>query len=333
MAGSILIESAREVYRTGVRRGGTLFCGDVREVLSDKRMLRRRGNIDLIFTSPPFPLNRKKKYGNLQGQDYVDWLAGLAPLFGKLLSKRGSIVIELGNGWEKGTPTMSTLPLEALLAFKKQGGFSLCQEFIVYNPARLPSPAQWVNIERCRLKDATTRLWWLAKTPRPKANNKRVLTGYSKSMQKLLERGTYNSGPRPSEHSISDQSFLTNNGGAIPPNFLMQSIGDLLPEILDALPQLHGVLAIPNTRSTDPYIDYCREHGLTVHPARMPVDLARFFVEFLTDPGDFVLDPFAGSNTTGFAAEEAGRRWIAIERDEQYAIASAARFDLDSAEL
>ncbi|MGA8658793.1 MAG: DNA methyltransferase, partial [Chthoniobacterales bacterium] len=50
------------------------------------------GQVDLIFTSPPFPLNNKKKYGNEQGDAYVEWLAAFAPLFKKTLKPKGSIV-------------------------------------------------------------------------------------------------------------------------------------------------------------------------------------------------------------------------------------------------
>jgi len=247
-------------------------------------------------------------------------------LLKELVTEDGSIVIELGNGWEKGQPTMSTLSIEALLEFKKRGALHLCQEFICYNPARLPSPAQWVNIERCRVKDAFTRVWWMSPTARPKANNRQVLTGYSESMRRLLEKGTYNPGPRPSEHHIGAKSFLADNRGAIPPNFLVAGIEELLPDVLNALPQLHGVLSIANTAASDAYQDHCRNNGITFHPARMPPKLAEFFVKLLTSRGDLVLDPFAGSNTTGFVAETLARRWVSIEKSEGYCLASKARF-------
>jgi site-specific DNA-methyltransferase (cytosine-N4-specific) len=46
----------------------------------------------------------------------------------------------------------------------------------------------------------------------------------------------------------------------------------------------------------------------------------------LTEPGDTVLDIFAGSNTTGEAAERLGRKWIALEPNQDYLIGSAFRF-------
>jgi site-specific DNA-methyltransferase (cytosine-N4-specific) len=54
--------------------------------------------------------------------------------------------------------------------------------------------------------------------------------------------------------------------------------------------------------------------------------LPEFFINFLTEPGDTVLDIFAGSNTTGAAAEVSRRNWIAFEENKSYLAASAFRF-------
>jgi len=228
---------------------------------------------------------------------------------------------------------MSTHVLEAFLRFLKKGDLHLCQEFIWYNPARLPSPVEWVNKERSRVKDAFTRIWWMSPTPRPKADNRKVLREYSPSMKRLIKTGKYNAGARPSEHHIGSESFKTDNNGAIPPN-----VGgvDALPS-LDRVITPHGfaeylqettnLLKAANTLSSDVYRQFCLERGVPVHPARMPSTLVEFFVKFLTDEGDLVLDPFAGSNTTGAVAEDLGRRWISIEANWTYAAHSIGRFD------
>ena len=291
----------RLAYKT---KFGSAYEGTAEEVLQSQAMRRHRGSVNLIFTSPPFPLNRKKRYGNLQGPEYLQWLAAFAPVFREFLDPAGSIVIEMGNSWEPNRPAMSTLALEALLAFMHKGEFVLCQQFVWHNPARLPSPAQWVNVERIRVKDAFTHLWWMAKTDRPKANNRRVLKAYSASMEHLLRTQKYNPGSRPSEHHIGETSFLVDNQGAIPSN----------------------VISLANTHATSDYLEHCRSNSLPPHPARMPPQLAEFFIKFLTEPGDLVLDPFAGSNTTGSAAERLGRRWIAVEPDAGYISGSNGRF-------
>lgn len=291
----------RKAYETD---RGLALHGKVEDFLASDYVKEYAGKVQLIFTSPPFPLNRKKKYGNVRGDDYVGWLADFAPRFLKLLKPTGSIVIEMGNAWEQGLPVMSTLALRALLRFLSRGRLHLCQQFVCYNPARLPTPAQWVNVQRIRVKDAFTHLWWMSPSPRPKASNRRVLKEYSAAMKRLLERGKYNAGSRPSQHNIGARSFLTNNGGAIPSN----------------------VLTVANTRTGDQYQQYCKRYGFEPHPARMPEQVPAFFIKFLTQPGDIVADPFAGSNTTGAVAEQLERKWLAVEASGEYLKASKGRF-------
>lgn len=283
---------------------GKCFHGNVEDILKEKSFQKYKGKISLIFTSPPFPLNRKKKYGNLNGNQYVDWLTKITTELKDYLADDGSLVIEIGNSWEEHEPIMSTLPLETLLAIKTKGKFKLCQQFVWFNTAKLPSPAQWVNIERTRVKDSFTSIWWLSKTANPKANNKNVLEEYSDSMKRLLKTKKYNSGRRPSEHDIGEKSFLTNNGGAIPSN----------------------VLIAANTASNSDYLNCCKEKGITPHPARMPNFIAEFFIKFLTAKNDLVLDPFSGSNTTGEISESLKRKWLSIEVDENYIKGSKLKF-------
>lgn len=283
---------------------GKMYCGKIEDFLASAVAKKYEGKVQLIFTSPPFPLNRKKAYGNRKGQAFTKWLADLAPRFKKLLTPTGSIVMEMGNAWEPGRPVMSVLALESLLQFLKRGDLNLAQQFVCYNPARLPSPAQWVNVDRIRVKDAYTHIWWMSPQDRPYANNRKVLKPYSQAMLDLLRTKKYNSGRRPSQHRIGKKSFLTNNKGAIPPN----------------------VLTVSNTSTGDVYQNYCREHRLKPHPARMPVALPEFFIKFLTRKSALVLDPFGGSNTTGAVAQRLQRRWITVEPNEEYVVSSRSRF-------
>lgn len=288
-------------YKT---RLGRMYQGLAEDVLRSRKLKPFEGKVQLIFTSPPFPLNRKKKYGNVKGDPYISWLAGFAEIFNKYLTRNGSIVIEMGNAWESGSPIMSTLALRSLIAFHDLGNFHLCQQFIVYNPARLPSPAQWVTVERIRVKDAFTHVWWMSPSMKPKASNRRVLTEYSDSMKRLLATKKYNAGRRPSEHNIGATSFLKNNKGSISSNVLIAS----------------------NTNSNDNYQNFCRAKGIEPHPARMQSKVVEFFIKFLTNTNDIVLDPFAGSNTTGSIAESLGRKWISIEPLKSYIQGSKGRF-------
>lgn len=293
-----------------------MLHGKVEDALRSDHLQAVKGSVNLIVTSPPFPLVRKKRYGNETGEAYLAWLESLAAPLAELLADDGSIVIEIGNAWEEGSPIMSTLPLEALLAFKRAAKLNLCQHVICHNPARLPSPAAWVNLKRARLKDSFTHVWWMSKAEFPKADNRRVLNPYSADMKKLLKKQKYNAGTRPSGHVISETGFLTDHGGAIGPNVL-DLTGDHYPEAL---------LKFTGTKWDAGYRSYCKANGLAAHPARMQSSLAAFFIQFLTDEGDLVVDPFGGSNTTGSVAEELSRRWIAVEADDTYVEGSKGRF-------
>ena len=181
----------------------------------------------------------------------------------------------------------------------------MAEEFFWFNPAKLPSPIEWVNKRKIRAKDSVNTVWWLSKSDYPKADVRRVLVPYSDRMKKLHQNPEkyYTPKMRPSGHDIS-AGFAADNGGAIPSNLLQ----------------------IPNTESSSQYLRISKALGVETHPARFPVKLPAFFIDFLTDPGDLVLDIFAGSNTTGFAAEIVRRRWLAFEEKHQYLAASIFRF-------
>lgn len=198
------LRTLKPLYST---RHGRMFVSKIEDALATRPLRAIEGKVDLLVTSPPFPLVTKKRYGNETGESYLAWLEGLAPQLAKLVSKQGSIVVEIGNSWVSGRPIMSTLSIEALLAFKKAANLHLCQHLICHNPARLPGPAQWVNVERIRLKDSFTHIWWMSKSDRPKADNRKVLIAYGECMKRLLARKKYNSGRRPSGHVISKSGF------------------------------------------------------------------------------------------------------------------------------
>lgn len=277
---------------------GEAYLGDISEVLPRLP----DASVNLIMTSPPYALHFKKEYGNVDQGKYIEWFLPFARQFHRLLKEDGSLVIDIGGAWQPGQPTRSLYHFELLIALCRQVGFHLAQEFFWYNPAKLPSPAEWVNVRKVRVKDAVECLWWLSKTPWPKANNQNVLQEYSPDMLRLLERG-YRAKERPSGHRIT--SKFKDNGGSIPPN----------------------LITCGNNDANGHYLSRCNETGKKPHPARYPQAVPLFFINFLTDPGDLVLDPFAGSNTTGEAAEGRGRRWVAVEKDEEYLETSKFRFE------
>lgn len=323
LEGSLPVQVPKQVRVGHTNRSGQYLIGDVEAALKSEAVKKVRGKVNLILTSPPFPLNHKKSYGNLSGQAYLNWIRRLVPKLSQLLAPDGSIVVEIGNSWEPGRPIQSLLHLKVLMAFVEapRSHLRLCQQFVCYNPARLPSPAQWVTVDRIRTTDSFTHVWWMARTDYPKADNKRVLRPYSPDMLQLIRNGKYNDGKRPSEHHIKPKSFLSNRGGSIAHNFF--ELAQLEPHRDVRLP---NAFSFSNTASNDHYSRLCRKMDITPHPARMPIGMAAFFVQFLTEPGDLVFDPFAGSNTTGAVAASLSRRWLSIDVNSNYAKHSKLRF-------
>lgn len=303
--------------------------------LGDSVMLMKQledESVDLICTSPPFALLRQKGYGNVVAKEYVDWFRPFAEQFKRILKPEGSLVIDLGGSWIKGLPYRSLYHYEFLLELCRpveeggEFGFFLAQELYWYNPAKLPTPAEWVTVRRTRVKDAVNTVWWLRPSAVKdekdgKVSNRRVLKPYSQAQKHLMKNG-YTPKLRPSEHDISDK-FGRNNGGAIPPNILEDRDSD--HEIGDSIPV--NVVAASNTSSNDRYQRRSRETGAKRHPARFPKALPEFIIGLTTEEGDLVLDPFAGSNTTGQVAQEMARCYLAFELDEEYLKSSRFRFD------
>ena len=286
------------LYKT---RKGKAVVGDSLELMKSMP----DNSVNLLMTSPPFALSRPKEYGNKDQADYIDWILEFTKEVQRIITEDGSFVIDLGGAYQKGSPIRSLYNYRLLIRMCDEQGWKLAEEFFWYNPAKLPSPIEWVNKRKIRAKDSVNTVWWLSKSDFPKADVKNVLTEYSDRMKKLIKDSSkyYKPKMRPSGHDISE-SFGIDNGGAIPSNLLQ----------------------IPNTESNSQYLKYCKDLGIKGHPARFPSKLPEFFIKFLTDENDLVLDIFAGSNTTGWTAQQLGRRWLAFELDHQYLSASVLRF-------
>jgi site-specific DNA-methyltransferase (cytosine-N4-specific) len=288
----------RPFYETKL---GKAYLGDALQLMKSIS----GDSVSLIVTSPPFPLTfqKKKPYGSVKVDQYVSWFLNYAQEFKRVLRPDGSLVIDIGGVWNKGLPTRNLYQYHLLIGLCEQLNFHLAQDFYWYNPGALPAPAEWVNVRRLRVKCAVNHVWWLSKTPWPKADNRKVLKEYSDDMLRLLKRG-YRTKTRPSGHNITPK-FSRNHGGAIPPNLIESG----------------------NNDSNGYYIKKCLESKLPVHPARFPRALPDFFIRLCTNPGDLVMDPFAGSNVTGEASERLNRRWIAIELVNEYLEGSKFRFE------
>lgn len=280
---------------------GAAYIGDSKELLAELP----DGSINLVMTSPPFALQRQKAYGNLDQHEYIDWFLDFARLVHRKLKNDGSFVVDFGGAYMKGVPARSLYNFRVMIRMVDELGFFLAEDFYWFNPSKLPSPIEWVNKRKLRVKDSVNTVWWFSKTEWPKSDITKVLAPYSDRMKKLIEDPDkfYTPKLRPSGHDIGT-GFAKDNGGAIPPNLLQ----------------------ISNSESNGQYLSGCKAVGVKGHPARFPTKLPEFFIRMLTDPDDLVVDIFGGSNTTGQVAEAEGRRWMTFEALAEYVGASAFRF-------
>lgn len=253
------------------------------------------GSVRLLLTSPPYALNTRKAYGNERQDDYVDWLCRIVEALMPVMAADGSIVLNLGDAWTKNSPTVSLYQERAVIALHERLGLHLCQRLLWHNPSALPVPTNYVGIQRIRLKNAVETLWWLSPSEHPRADNRAILEPYSKRMRDLIDAGGAGRAKRPSGHAQREGSFSVDNGGSIAPN----------------------IFRIPNS-GDHAYVAACREAGLPVHPARMPLELARRIVSFLSEEGELVMDPFGGSGTTAKAAQDLRRLWITSDQSREY---------------
>ena len=276
---------------------GACYQGDCRQLLAELPA----ESVQLVFTSLPYALRREKPYGNPATSEYIAWLMPIAAQIRRVLSHDGSFVMDIGGAWNAHRPTRSLMPYA--MTVEMGSLFELCQDFYWHKTRAMPCPIEWVCRQRVRCKEAITWLQWWAKTPYPYCDQRAVLVPYTRPVTGIRP------GKRPSGHAVRGDTWR-DNGGAIPPN----------------------VFALAGVDTNDPYYHRCQAAGLEVHPCRMPPALPDFFARFLTRPGDLVLDPFAGSNTTGQVAEQLGRRWLGFELRDEYVAGSRLRFEAAPAE-
>lgn len=292
-----LLPSRTPFYST---QRGAAYVGDSLDLMR----LMPNASVAAVITSPPYALHFKKEYGNVEKTEYVDWFLPFAKEIKRVLKEDGSFVLNIAGSYNPGLPTRSLYHFKLLIALCEEVGFHLAQECFWYNPAKLPAPAEWVNVRRIRIKDSVEHVWWLSPSAWPYANNRSVLTPYSDDMKRLMKNGC-RATKRPSGHNIT-YKFSADRGGSIPSNLIERG----------------------NNESNSAYIRHCKKLGIKVHPARFPAALPEFFIRLTTEEDSLVLDPFAGSNTTGWVAELMSRYWIAIEIDKAYVRDSAIRFGM-----
>lgn len=286
-----------------VTRSGLAFFGDssVLPELFD-------GEIDLIITSPPYLLTKDRCYGNIgtNQEDYVNNLVVMAENWMRMLAPGGSIVLNIGPSYVPDSGHQSLHTERLLIALEDKLGLHLVQRFTWWSPNKMVT-GHWVCNKRKHVVNSTEP--FLVLSPDPKninACNKRVLSQYSEKFKKMIKSAAARKPAKTFKPSgqVDSESFYFDRGGSIPHDLL---------------------IATPESGSSS-YSKLCKEAGLPRHPAILPDDISRFFIEFLTNKDGVVADPFAGSFKACREAEDVGRHWVGCEMVKEFLDGARFRF-------
>lgn len=268
-------------------------------------------SVALTLCSPPYPLRKPRAYGNPDAADYVDFICRAIEPILKWLIPGGTIALNVSNDiFEPGTPARSLYRERLVIAMADRLGLSKLDELVWSTPDKAPGPVQWASKTRQQLNVGYEPVYLFTNDPLASiADNRRVLAPHSERHRALIAAGGERRVRSNSDgaYQLRHGSYARETSGRIPRNVL--TFG-------------HAC------RSQRLVKQAARDRGLQVHGAPMPLALADFLVRYLSRPGDLVLDPMAGTLTTGEAAERNGRRWLCIERIWDYLAAGAHRFGL-----
>ncbi|EAZ97475.1 site-specific DNA-methyltransferase [Marinobacter sp. ELB17] len=277
--------------------------------LNDDVLNALNAPITLVLTSPPYPLQTARAYGNPNLNQYIDFVVESLRPIAKHLEPGGSICLNLSNDiFEPGIPARSLYRERLVIALADELKLWKMDELIWHNPCKPPGPIAWASKKRNQLNVAWEPVYWFTNNPAlVKSDNRRVLQPHSERHLKLIEAGG-----TASARTASDNAYRTRKGAYGKPT-------------AGKIPR--NILTFPhNCPAQSRYKKAARELGIAPHGAPFPLSLATFLIRFLTEPGDLVIDPFAGSLTTGDAAQREGRRWLMIECMWEYLRAGATRF-------
>jgi site-specific DNA-methyltransferase (cytosine-N4-specific) len=263
------------------------------------------GSVQLLLTSSPYPLVRNRDYDNgaWGPARFMDTMLTHCDAMKQKLTANGSMVLNLGNCYNPGSPTLNTYQEELVIALRNMG-YWLCGKQTWFNPGK-PKTTSYVTKTRERLGLGTEVYFWFSPSQHPKASNLNVLEPYSeRHLRTIAAGGQRFNGLSGSRQGHPGLRYRTDNGGRIPFDFIQ--CGSEGP--------------------SGPYGRYCKARGLPLHPARMPARPANFWIRFTTDPGDVVADPFGGSLQVAAQAEALGRHFFTSDYTLEYLRGGTSRF-------
>lgn len=235
--------------------------------------------IDLIVTSPPYADCRKKSYGGIHPDNYVQWFLPLSKELRRVLKPEGSFILNIKEKATNGE--RHTYVIELILEMRKQG-WLWTEEYIWHK--KNCYPGKWPN----RFRDAWERCLHFTKQSKFKMYQEQVMVPVGSWAQKRLSRLS------PTDLKRDESKSLSGFGKNIS-NWVGR-------EMVYPTNVLHFATECSNKN----------------HSAAFPIALPMWFIKLFTDEGDIVLDPFMGSGTTALACKELNRNYIGVEIKKEY---------------
>jgi len=255
-----------------------LLLGD-----SNKQLTRLASDsVQLVVTSPPYADQRKKTYGGVHPDDYVDWFLPITRELLRVLKPRGTFVLNIKEKAVQGE--RHTYVLDLIKAMREQG-WLWTEEFIWHK--KNSYPGKWPN----RFRDSWERLLQFNKAKQFDMYQEAVMVPVGDWAKERLSNLSATDKVR--DESRSESGFGKNVSNWVGRHMVYPT----------------NVLHMATE---------CNNQG---HSAVFPRQLPAWFIKLFTVPGDTVLDPFAGSGTTLFVAREMGRKAIGIELVPEYVAA------------
>ena len=272
------------------RDSDQIVAGDCRTILP----LLPDTSVDLIVTSPPYADQRKKTYGGIPADHYVEWFLPIGAELLRVLKPTGSFVLNIKERVVAGE--RHTYVLELILALRKQG-WLWTEEYLWHK--RNCYPGKWPN----RFRDAWERCLHFTKAKRFAMYQEAVMVPMGDWRNSRLR--TLSETDKRRDNSKVESGFGKN---------ISHWLG--------------REMAYPTN-----VIHLATECGNRNHSAAFPEELPEWFIKLFTQPGDVVLDPFIGSGTTAVAARRLARSYVGIETNADYIAVAQARLSAVQAPL
>jgi site-specific DNA-methyltransferase (adenine-specific) len=253
----------------------TIALGDCNDVLKKLPACC----VDLIFTSPPYADSRKKTYGGVPTNEYVEWFMPIANELHRVLRPEGSFVLNIKERVVAGE--RHTYVLELIMRMREQG-WLWTEEYMWHK--KNCYPGKWPN----RFRDAWERCLHFTKEKKFKMYQDAVRVPMGSWAEKRLKKLS-------STDRRRDESKVLSGFGKNVSNWLGKN------------------WVYPNN-----VLYLATECSNKNHSAAFPVALPEWFIRVFTKEDDVVLDPFIGSGTTAIACMNLGRHFIGIELQEKY---------------